>query len=169
MAQQLGMQQLQQQQQQQAVQMLASGQDPPGVLQMWSNQAPATTAPASAAAAITVQLAGAHMPQAARAGSGGFDMQQLAFALPQQAGAVSAPVVQQAGQMWPAAGGSPQVLVAPGSGGLSHHSGSMLEQLGQLASDGSSVPGSYMSSNPSAPGVSAGGPAGVVGYTGWLY
>jgi hypothetical protein len=160
-------QMVQQLQQQQGVQMLAPGQDPPGVMQVWNTQAPTTTAPVSAAAAITMQLTGAHMAQVARASSGGFDMQQLAFALPQQPGAVSAPMVQQAGQMWPHPGGSPQVLVAPVPGGMGQ-SGSMLEQLGQLASDASSVPGSYMGSNPAAPGVSAGVPAGM-GYTGWLY
>jgi hypothetical protein len=163
MVQQLGMQQLQQQQ---GVAMLAPGQDPPGVMQVWNNQAPpGTSAPVSAAAAITMQLAGAHMAQ--RTSSGGFDMQQLAFALPQQAGAVSAPMVQQAGQIWQHPGGSPQMLVAQVPAGLGQ-SGNMLEQLGQLASDGSSVPGGYMGSNPAAPGVSAGIPAGM-GYTGWLY
>ncbi|WIA29342.1 hypothetical protein OEZ86_011847 [Tetradesmus obliquus] len=166
MVQQLGMQQLQQQQQQQGVHMLAQGQDPPGVMQVWNTQAPATAAPASAAAAITMQLTGGHMSQAARASSGGFDMQQLAFALPQQGG-VSAPMVQQAGHMWQHAGGSPQMLVSAVPGGLGV-SGSMLEQLGQLGADASSMQGGYMGSNPAALGVSAGVPAGI-GYTGWLY
>jgi hypothetical protein len=163
--QQFNMQQLQQQQQ--GVQMLAPGQDPPGVMQVWNTQVPPSTAPVSAAAAITMQLAGAQLSQAARASSGGFDMQQLAFALPQQPGGVSAPMVQQAGQMWPNPGGSPQMLVG-GVPGAMGQSGSMLEQLGQLASDASSVAGAYMASNPAAQGVSTGLPAGM-GYTGWLY
>jgi hypothetical protein len=167
MAQQQFNMQQQLQQQQQGVQMLAPGQDPPGVMQVWNTQPPHTTAPVSAAAAITMQLAGAHMSQAARASSGGFDMQQLAFALPQQQGGASAPMVQQAGQMWPNPGGSPQMLVGGVPGGMGQ-SGSMLEQLGQLASDASSVAGAYMGSNPAAPGVSTGLPAGM-GYTGWLY
>jgi type II secretory pathway pseudopilin PulG len=160
--QQFNMQQLQQQQ---GVQMLAQGQGPPGVMQVWNTQAPPSTAPVSAAAAITMQLAGAHLSQAAQASSGGFDMQQLAYALPQQQGGVgvSAPMVQQAGQMWPNPGGSPQMLV----GGMGQ-SGSMLEQLGQLGSDASSVAGAYMGSNPAAPSVTTGLPAGM-GYTGWLY